>query len=162
MARRVRPILETAAICWDPSAENLKHNLEMVQHSAAKFVANYYPKKGSYHTFSMSSLIENLGWSTLEDRRKEAKLKMAYRILHNEVILEPSHLPKKKSQRPQRHCTQVLVGSENELEEPFCRLQTTKNTFFFSTPALWNRMVTPTQAAAPSLEAFKGHFRKNE
>ena len=134
----------------------------MVQHSAAKFVANYYPKEGCYQTFSMSTLIENLGWTSLEDRRKEAKLKMTYKIINNQVILGPELLPKKHFKRPPRHCNETRVGWENELEEPNCRLEGTKKTFFYSAPGLWNSLVTPEQAASPSLEAFKGHFKKSD
>ena len=33
-----------------------------------------------------------------------------------------------------------------------------RNTFFFSAPTLWNNLVSPEQANAPSVEAFKRHF----
>ena len=52
----VRPIIETASICWSPSADKYKKMIEGVQHSAAQFVANYYPKKGKYEEYSISKL----------------------------------------------------------------------------------------------------------
>ena len=58
----------------------------MVQHSAAKFVCNTYPKKGQYENFSITRLIDNLQWDTLEDRRDRAKLCMAFKILNGAVI----------------------------------------------------------------------------
>ena len=154
----VRPIIETASICWSPSADKYKKMIEGVQHSAAQFVANYYPKKGKYEEYSISKLIKELGWTPLEERRNQAKLIMAYKILNNKVILNPESLPKKQYARPPRSCNLATVGAGNELEVPDARLDTTRNTFFFSVPALWNNLVSPEQANAPSVEAFKRHF----
>ena len=36
----------------------------MVQHNAAKFVTNRYPKKGHYSDFSISEIINELGWDS--------------------------------------------------------------------------------------------------
>ena len=79
----VRPILEYAQTCWSPSSEKLKKDIESVQHKAAKFVTNTYPKKGKYDEFSVSSLISDLQWDTLERRRNNAKLVMAFKIINN-------------------------------------------------------------------------------
>ena len=38
----VRPLLEYASCVWDPSGEGLKHELEMVQRRAARFVLDDY------------------------------------------------------------------------------------------------------------------------
>ena len=154
----VRPIIETASICWSPSADKHKKMIEGVQHSAAQFVANYYPKKGRYEEYSISKLIKELGWTSLEERRNQAKLIMTYKILNNKVILSPELLPKKQYPRPPRSCNLATVGAGNELEVPDARLDTTRNTFFFSAPILWNNLVSPEQANAPSVEAFKRHF----
>ena len=83
---------------------------------------------------------------------------MAYKILNNKVILNPDSLPKKQYARPPRSCNLATVGAGNELEVPDARLDTTRNTFFFSAPGLWNNLVSPEQANAPSVEAFKRHF----
>ena len=52
------------------------------------------------------------------------------------------------------------VGAENELIEPHARTVTVSETFFYKAPKLWNNFVTPLQAKAPSIEAFKQHFIK--
>ena len=76
----------------------------------------------------------------------------------NKVILNPESLPKKQYARPPRSCNIATVGAGSELEVPDARLDTTRNTFFFSAPTLWNNLVSPEQANAPSVEAFKRHF----
>ena len=40
----------------------------MVQHTAAKFVTNLYPKNGHYNEFSITKILEQLKWETLEER----------------------------------------------------------------------------------------------
>ena len=86
---------------------------------------------------------------------------MAYKILKGHVILGSDMLPKSKSKRTQRECNAPNVGFENVLFEPEARLQTIEKTFFYSsnsTPKLWNRIVTASQAQAPSVDSFKKHF----
>ena len=157
----VLPILEYASSCWSPSSQKLSNTLEMVQHNAAKFIANTYNKKGDFKQFSISKILRNLNLDTLEERRTQAKLIMAYKIINEHVILDPITLPKSNSQRPLRQCNVPKVGFENQLSEPEPGLQVVNNTFFYSVPKLWNDNVTPIQANAPSVEAFKGHFNKN-
>ena len=97
---------------------------------------------------------------TLEERRTQARLNMAYKIINGLVILEPKSLPKFTSKRMQRGCNFAKVGIENQLLEPQARLNLTEKTFFYSIPKLWNQMVTPEQASAPSVDAFKQHFKR--
>ena len=156
----VRPIIEYASTCWSPSSLKLNHQLEMVQNRAAKFVTNTYPQKDQYEQFSVTSLIDQLGWDTLETRRSHIKLSMAYKILNNQVILPPKLLPRVSINRVPRTCNQPKVGFENQLVEPQAKLLTTGKTFFFAAPRLWNKTISQEQANAPSSDAFKKHFSK--
>ena len=85
---------------------------------------------------------------------------MAYKILSGDLILEPSMLPKINFKRPIWQCYEAKVGLPNQLMEPQSSLDVTENTFFFATPGMWNSSVTPEHANAPSVEAFKRHFKK--
>ena len=156
----VRPILEYAQTCWSPSSEKLKKDIEKVQHKAAKFVTNTYPKKGKYEEFSVSRLINNLQWETLEKRRNNAKMIMAYKILNNKVIISPSTLPKENNVRLSRKCNEPTVGRKWQLTEPHSNILASGNTFFYLAPKLWNENVTPEQAESPSADAFKSKFDK--
>ena len=131
----------------------------MVLHKGAKFVTNKYPKKGEYEKFSITKILNDLNWNTLEERRNLARLTMSYKILNNHVILEPDMLPKISNPRPERVCKGVNVGSANQLIEPQARLDTTRATFFYAAPKLWNQLVTPSQANSPSVEAFQRKFK---
>ena len=83
-----------------------------------------------------------------EERRERAKLNMAFKILNNDVILPPNVLPKVVPSRT-RTCNVPYVGEKHQLLEPRSRLLSTE---------LWNRKVSPAQASASNLEAFKLFF----
>ena len=121
----VRPILEFASICWSPNCLNLKKKLEIVQNNCAKFVTNSYPKKGQYELFSITKILKSLSWDSLENRRNQARLTMAYKILNKHVILKPECLPKKKASRLPR----TNMAQENKLEERYSRLVSTEKNF---------------------------------
>ena len=148
----VRPIMEFASICWDPSQENLKTKLEKVQNTAARFVTNQYSKKENNYSKSITETIKKLGWETLEKRRKNAKLTMAYKILNGNVILEPEWLPKKGSVR------EIRNEENHHLRIPLSKLDSAKKTFFFDVPRIWNSQVSAKLAEAPSTEAFKNNL----
>ena len=98
---------------------------------------------------------------TLQERRIKARLSMAYKILNGHVILEANLLPKIRMKPTQRKCNAPNVGIDNKLIEPSARLQTTEKTFFYSIQKIWNERVTSAQASAPSVEAFRAHFKRN-
>ena len=93
----VRPILEYAAACWSPTSEKLNNSIEMVQHKAAKFVTNIYPRKGHYEEFSISRLLNYLNWDSLEERRRQIRMTMVYKILNGHVIISSESLPSYKA-----------------------------------------------------------------
>ena len=92
---------------------------------------------------------------TLEERRTHARLSMAYKIINGLVILEPKSLPKFTNKRG---CNFAKVGIENQLFEPQARL---KSKYIFLLNSQNNQKVTPEQAKAPSVDAFKQHFKRN-
>ena len=156
----VLPILEYASSCWSPNSEKMKNSLEMVHHNAAKFITNTYPKKKDYTNFSITKLLNELNFDTLEERRNQTRLTMAYKIINNHVILDPGMLPKFKTHRPLRQCKAAQVGMKNQLEEPQSRLKVTGTTFFYEVPKLWNQRVSPAQAEAVSVDSFKKYFSR--
>ena len=66
----VRPILEYGRTVWDPHFNGLNDELENVQKRAARFVTRNY----SYETGSMTGILEELKWETLQKRRKDNRL----------------------------------------------------------------------------------------
>jgi len=61
----IQPILKYAPVVWSPHIQTHKNLLEMVQRKAARFVLNSYARNTS-----VAVLLEQLDWTTLQDRRK--------------------------------------------------------------------------------------------
>ena len=83
----MHPIIEYAAIIWNPYTQSLINNLEAVQSKAARFVFNNY-----YRYSSVSEMLQQLGWPTLEDQRFEARATMIYKIINNLVHVDQRYL----------------------------------------------------------------------
>ena len=81
------PIIEYAAIIWSPYTQSLINNLEAVQRKAARFVCNNY-----YRYSSVSQMLQQLEWPTLERRRLEARATMMYKIINNLVHVDQRYL----------------------------------------------------------------------
>ena len=136
----VRPIMVYASCVWDPHTQRNINKLEMVQHRAARFV------KGNFdRTSSVISMLADLRWNTLQERRTQSKSVMFYRIVHNLVAIPatPSLIPARASRGHNMR---------------FCFPQSTVNahlySFFPSTIRKLNHL--PEYAvSAPSLETFK-------
>ena len=97
----VRPVLEYAAAAWDPYTKTDINRLEMVQRRAARFVSRDYRQ-----TTSATALINQLGWTTLADRRKNNRLTIFYRAYNHSSAITLDHL-----QRPTRGTRQTSDSS---------------------------------------------------
>ena len=65
----VRPLLEYSSAAWDAYTKDNVKKLEMVQRRAARYVLNRY-----HNTSSVSEMLQELQWDTLEERRKRNRL----------------------------------------------------------------------------------------
>ena len=55
----------------------------MVQRGAARYVSNRF-----HYTSSVSSILEELKWPTLEERRRKARLVLMYKIVNGLVKID--------------------------------------------------------------------------
>lgn len=141
----VRPTLEYACTTWDPYLKEDKNRIEMVQRRAARYVVNRY-----HNTSSVTSMLEELKWPTLEERRQRARLVLMYKIVNGLVkidatdrLVQPSRLSRNMGQ----HSFQI----------PSCNTIIRKESFYPRTIRDWNALPTDT-ATAKSLESFKAHL----
>ena len=94
----VRPVLEYGSTVWDPHCNGLNDTLENVQKRAARFVTRNY----SYETDSMTGILEELKWETLQKRRKDKRLILLYRGLKGKARIPTDDLiPKNRRCRNQ-------------------------------------------------------------
>ena len=83
----LHPKLEYCGSVWDPHKgveNNGSHNLEMVQWRATRWALGRYQQLAS-----MTEMLKELNWQTLEQRRVDAFLNMLYKITNNFVAVNP-------------------------------------------------------------------------
>ena len=79
----VRQKLEYGCEAWDPNFKKYISSLERVQRKAARFCSsNYHP------TDSVTRMLSDLGWFSLETRRTIARLNLMYKIGHGTVDID--------------------------------------------------------------------------
>ena len=81
----VLPILEYCSPVWDPYHQTNINQVEMVQHRAARFVTRQPWRRNNRD--SITNILENLQWSTLQEHRKSARLVLLYKVLHDLLII---------------------------------------------------------------------------
>ena len=83
----VRPLMEYATVIWDPFTESNIRKLEMVQRRSARMFFSDYRR-----TSSVSSMLQQLQWPTIQERRAQAKVTMMYRITYQLVDVPTTYL----------------------------------------------------------------------
>ena len=72
----VRPQLEYASAVWDPHTKERITQIEKVQHRAARWTVNNFNQQAS-----VTKIIQELGWRTLEQRQADACLCLFYKLV---------------------------------------------------------------------------------
>ena len=76
----IRPTVEYASPVWDQHTKRNTNKIEMVQRRCARYVTGNFDR-----TSSVSSLLNYPSWPTLKEIRRQYRLAVMYRILHNQV-----------------------------------------------------------------------------
>ena len=71
----VRPLVEYTSPVWDPYRQTEIDRIEMVQRRAATYVTNSHNNRSS-----VNQILEHLEWKCMEQRRKDERLTMMYKI----------------------------------------------------------------------------------
>ena len=139
----VRPHVEYACTAWDPHQQYLKDQLEMVQRRAARFVTKNYSREPG----TVTELLSNLGWPSLETRRKVMRLSLFYKALAGDAeISMPKDLQGTTRNTRQHH--------SRRFTRPSTSTNQYANSFFANTIRDWNSL-PPDTLEAPSIETFK-------
>ena len=108
----VRPVLEYAFTVWAPHHKSDIDKLEAVQRRAARLVMRDY-----HRTSSVTNMLCQLNWPTLQHCTNVSKLVMLYKIKHRTVDVPPGHLlllNKRTDERPQPDT--CITHEEEELD----------------------------------------------
>ncbi len=141
----VRPHLEYAAAAWDPYTQRDSGQLEKVQRRAARFVKSDYRR-----TSSVTEFIGDLGWGRLSDRRRNARLTVFYKALHQMIAVPVDHLRKPTRCTRRSGASSFIAISSN--------VDSYKFSFYPRTLVDWNSLPEPVRLK-PSLSSFRGALR---
>ena len=138
----VRPQLEYASTVWDPATKESIYKIEQIQRRAARYVTNKYKP-----TASVTEMIDHLKWKPLQQRRKETRLVMFYKIENNMVAIE----------KEGRLTPSVRKGRNihpKAYQVPHSRIDAHKTSYLPQTIRDWNAL-PPDIPQAETLGAFK-------
>ena len=132
----VRSLLEYSCPVWDPYRQGDIDKLNKIQRAAARFVTNNYQRKSS-----VTALIQDLGWTDLQTRRKNFRLTSLYTILNGLIAVPVSDLLTPADER-------TRGGHKKSFKQ---------NSFLYKTIPAWNHL-PPAAIESRSIAAFKSQL----
>ena len=138
----VRPKLEYASAAWDPFLKKDISALERVQRKAARFCSQNYNRYAS-----VTDMIKDLGWATLETRRRQSRLTLMYRLTHGLIDIDSREYLIQHSESRTRRSHQF------KFRVPYANKDVFKVSFFPKTIA--DYCLPEAIVSSTSLEIFK-------
>ncbi len=138
----VRPLMDYAPTVWDPHNQKEK-KLEKVQRKSARYVMNRHRNRSS-----PTEILQDLGWLSLEERRRLQSLTMLYKIDNGLVAIDGQrYLTAAETTRSSRwsHTKTYIV--------PHTKTDCHQNSFFVCIVQDWNGLPNST-VTAPTVSAF--------
>ena len=143
----IRSVLEYSSSVWDPHFKQDIKQLEAVQRRAARFVKHDYGSDSS-----VTEMLQDLGWQTLENRRREARLALLFKVVHGLVAIpHEGHIKKHRGRTRAKNSHKLQVFAPNT--------DTFKYSFFPRTVKDWNNLDNDTVNAS-TLDTFKQKINK--
>ena len=134
--------LQYCSSVWSPHHNDQIHKIEMVQRRAARYTTNHFR-----NTSSVSSMIDQLQWESLESTRSKIQLTPFFKVIHNLIdIPADNYLTPSTSRTRSTHLKKYRQFSPSTDYFKF--------SFFPRTVPLWNSLPAVI-AEAPSLVTFK-------
>ena len=100
----VRPIFEYASAAWGPHSQNNIKSLERIQRQAARFYKNNYSRGPG----SVTKLLQELGWESLQTRRKYKRITTLYKMEHNIIDIPLDQYSMHNTRCSRKHNSQFL------------------------------------------------------
>ena len=134
-------------MAWGPYQDSHINQLEAIQCRAARFCMGDYKQKSS-----VTNMIKELGWDSIETRRQKARLTMMFKIANDLVgINKEEHLKPVGNSRTRKN-------NSSNFQPIYARLNTYKFSFFPRTIQEWNSLRD--NVSATTTDVFKEHLHK--
>jgi hypothetical protein len=144
----VRPVLEYSSTTWDPHYQKHISTLEAVQRKAARFV------KGNYQrTASVTQMLQELNWPSLQDRRTVARLTMLHKINAGDT---PLTVPRKFTPVNTNRPVTRSHRPDQFINYP-ARTESYKNSFYPRTIRQWDLLPASVITQSTSTQSFSNN-----
>ena len=146
----IRPLLEYGDVIWDNCSQYEKHELDKIQNEAARIAT------GATRLVSINALCKKIRWDSLEQRRKNHKLALFYKMTQNIAPLYLSSLVPQSVSNISRY----NLRNYNDLQTIDARTNLYFNSFLPATVRAWNDV--PDEAKqSESLNTFTSFLNKD-
>lgn len=125
----VKPHLQYASAAWNPGTKKNKDILENVQRRAARYIMADFNQ-----TSSVTDMLHQLTWETIEESRIKTRLRTLHKIITNQLAIDGSIYIKPKPLRNRRGHDQQYVLHETPISTPMV------NSFFAESVYYWNAL----------------------
>ena len=146
----IRPVLEYADVIWDNCTQQEKQDLEKIQIEAARIAT------GTTKLVSLQKLYEEIGWETLEARRKKHELVLFYEMFYNLSPLYLAYLVPPQVQNVSRY----NLRNANNVQTLVSHTSQFFHSFLPSVIRDWNNLADDTRNA-DTVESFKRKIHEN-
>ena len=143
----VRPSVEYASTVWDPYEKRDVNRLEIVQRRGARYVKNRYHNRSS-----VTDMLADLRWPSLQERRCEARLAMYYNIVNGQVGINMNN---RLSQNDTKTDPESGVY---RYHLPFCRTLYRQQSFFPRTTGEWNKLPSEVILRGHTVDSFRARL----
>ena len=147
-----RPILEYGDVVFDNTTQEMKKLIEHVQRDALVMITCAYRRTPTLN------LYKETGFDMLEDRRKQHRLVLFYKMTHN---LAPEYLcglvPPPAGEN---HTHRLRSSSNGTLSIPYARTAKYANSFIIKTTRNWNELDIKVRQVS-TLNTFKMKIRNS-
>ena len=136
----VRSILEYSSSVWDPHLQKDIQKIEKIQRRGARFVTGSYGRESS-----VTTMLKDLQWDELSNRRRTSRLAMMYKIIHGLVAIPSEDLLEPNTGR---------TRSKHGFRQYRCNTNIFKYSYIPRTIIDWNNLPINAKTAI-TLEEFK-------
>ena len=143
----VRPKLEYACAACDPYLQKDIVKLERIQRKAARFCTNNY-----HPTASVTEMLHDLGWTSLELRRTMTRLTLLYKIRRGQIDIDVNIYLNPHTERSTRGSHLYRYRQEKAKENVYFY------SFFPRTLRLWNLSLPADIVESKSLVTFQSEL----
>ena len=147
----VRPLVEYSSSVWDPYTKSLTNQVEKIQRRAARFVTGDYQSRAEG---CMTDMLEDLGWDSLESRRKARRIIIFHKGITGHLSLPVGNLLQ-PAPRPSRHNNSKSFATLAASKDCY------KNSFFVRTIKDWNSLPENIVTIIPDPLQFKQALNKS-